>query len=39
MASLIRIIHTCDECDREFNMLAADQAAEWHAGHDCEVDA
>lgn len=27
----------CPECDRTFNLLDADDAAEWHAGHDCEA--
>lgn len=27
---------TCPECDRTFDMLDADDAAEWSYGHDCE---
>ena len=30
---------TCDECGRTFDLLDADDAAEWAYGHDCEAPA
>ncbi len=27
----------CPECGRWFDLLDPDEAAEWYAGHDCEV--
>jgi len=30
---------TCPECDRVFDLANADDADEWYAGHDCEVEA
>lgn len=29
---------TCIECNRVFNLFNVDDAEEWYAGHDCEVD-
>ena len=29
---------TCIECNRVFNLYNVDDAEEWYAGHDCEVD-
>jgi len=29
---------TCIECNRVFNLYDVDDAEEWYAGHDCEVD-
>lgn len=28
----------CIECGRKFDMFDEEQASEWHAGHDCEVE-
>ena len=30
------IIRTCVECDRVFDLLDDDEAAEWVYGHDCQ---
>jgi hypothetical protein len=27
---------TCDECERTFDLTDANDADEWHYGHDCE---
>jgi len=35
----VRIIATCPECDRRFDLLVPEQADEWYGGHDCEVTA
>jgi len=29
-------LHQCVECARVFNMANANDADEWHYGHDCE---
>jgi hypothetical protein len=31
-------MHICIECGRKFDMFDEEQANEWHAGHDCEVE-
>jgi hypothetical protein len=31
-----RDIRVCVECSRVFNLTNADDAQEWHYGHDCE---
>lgn len=28
----------CIECGRTFDMFDEEQSAEWHFGHDCEVE-
>ena len=42
MSDILRIVleqsnQICIECGRKFDMFDEEQAAEWHAGHDCEV--
>jgi len=34
-----RWVIECDECGRVFDLLNDEDAAEWSAGHDCEVQA
>lgn len=34
---MLKLTTKCDECARVFDMLDADDVAEWEAGHDCEV--
>ena len=43
MSDIMRIVleqsnQICIECGRKFDMLDEEQASEWHAGHDCEVE-
>lgn len=34
---VVRRYFTCPECERRFDMLDPDDAAEWTYGHDCEA--
>lgn len=39
MRGFIRLVETCDECGREFNLLDLADSDEWANGHDCEDEA
>jgi hypothetical protein len=34
----MKLIATCPECDRVFDLGHEDDAEEWSYGHDCEVE-